>query len=85
MGVGERQRVLQPGAGDTVAAAAGDAFDESVGAQAPQVACHLAGGDVLVDMPPKTMVEACTAAIDVRSTAQTTRSDPAAHRYPQGR
>ena len=47
MGVGEQQRVLQPVVGDAVAAAAGDAFDESVGAQAPQVVGHLAGGDVL--------------------------------------
>jgi hypothetical protein len=47
VGVGEQQRVLQPGVGDTVSAAAGDAFDEPVGAQAPQVVGHLAGGDVL--------------------------------------
>ena len=47
VGVGEQQRVLQPGVGDGVAAGAGDAFDESVGAQAPQVVGHLAGGDVL--------------------------------------
>ena len=44
--VGEQQRVLQPGVGDVVALAAGDAFDESVDAQAPQVVGHLAGGDV---------------------------------------
>ena len=30
-----------------VAAAAGDAFDESVDTQAPQVVSHLPGGDVL--------------------------------------
>ena len=47
VGVGEQQRVLQPGVGDGVAAGAGDAFDEAVGAQAPQVVGHLAGGDVL--------------------------------------
>ena len=46
VGVGEQQRVLQPGAGDGVAAAAGDAFDEAVGAQAAQVVGHLPGGDV---------------------------------------
>ena len=37
VGVGEQQRVLQPGVGDGVAAGAGDAFDEPVGAQAAQV------------------------------------------------
>ena len=46
VGVGEQQRVLQPGVGDGVAAGAGDAFDEAVGAQAAQVVGHLAGGDV---------------------------------------
>ena len=45
--VGEQQRVLQPGVGYAVALAAGDAFDESVDTQAPQVVGHLAGGDVL--------------------------------------
>src|SRR6202022_575647 len=46
VGVGEQQRVLQSGAGDGVAAAVGDAFDEAVGAQAPQGVGHLAGGGV---------------------------------------
>ena len=47
MGVGEQQRLLQPGVGDLVAAGAWDAGDEPVGTQAPQVVGHLPGGDVL--------------------------------------
>lgn len=42
MGVGEQQRVVQPGAGDGVAAGSRDAFDEAVDTQAAQVVGHLA-------------------------------------------
>src|SRR5215213_6044486 len=47
VGVGEQQCVLEPGVGDLVAAGAGDACDETVRAQPPQVVGHLPGGDVL--------------------------------------
>src|ERR1019366_10466237 len=45
--VGEEQRVLEYGVGDLVAAAAVDALDEPVFAEAAQVVRHLPGGDVL--------------------------------------
>ena len=47
VGVGEEQGVLEPGVGDLVAAGMGDAVDEPVRAQPPQVVGHLPGGDVL--------------------------------------
>ena len=47
MGVGEQQRVAEPGVGDLVAAGAGDTGDEPVGAESAQVVGHLPGGDVL--------------------------------------
>ena len=49
--VGEEQRVLESGVGDLVAAAAGDALDEPVFAEAAQVLGHLADGDVLGVVP----------------------------------
>ena len=47
VGVGEQQRLPEPGVGDLVAAGVWDASDEPVGTQMAQVVGHLPGGDVL--------------------------------------
>jgi hypothetical protein len=47
VGVSEEQGVLHSGVGDLVAAGVGDAGDQSVSAQAPQVVGPVPGGDVL--------------------------------------
>ena len=47
VGVGEQQRLGEPGVGDLVAAGTGNARDEPVGTESSQVVGHLPGRDVL--------------------------------------